>query len=38
MYAHCVVNRYTGKDLQIERDVEETEFIHIMLRGNIHIV
>ena len=38
MYEHCVVHRHVGKDLQIERDVEDTEIIHIMLRGNIHIV
>ena len=38
MYSHCRVNRIHGKDLMIERDVEETDNIQILLRGNIHIV
>lgn len=38
MYEYCVVNRHIGTELEIERDVEETENIQILLRGNIHIV
>ena len=38
MYRHCRVHRHMGKDLEIEADVEETENIQIILRGNIHIV
>ena len=38
MFPHCRVLRHKGKDLELERDVEETEEIQILLRGNIHIV
>ena len=38
MYSHCVVQRHRGVNLEIDRDVEETENIQILLRGNIHIV
>jgi hypothetical protein len=38
MYEHCYINRHIGEGLEIERDVEETDNIHIMVRGNIHIV
>ena len=38
MYRHCRVHRHKGKDLVIMRDVEESDEIHILLRGNIHIV
>ena len=38
MYKNCRVLRHHGTETVIERDVEETENIQIILRGNIQIV
>ena len=38
MYENCTVQRHFGKEKVIDRDVEETDNIQILLRGNIHIV
>ena len=38
MYSHCKVNRFMQKGYQLEHDVEDTHYLQIILRGNIHII
>ena len=38
MYSHCKVNHFKKKDFELEHDVEDTEHLHIILRGNINVI